>query len=621
MNAERSRFAGMGKMIVTGPKIRFTALNDPAVAVEFGATPFFIGRNKDCEFRLDDRYVSRRQARVAFTRGAFVVENLGRNPLKVNDRPETAYVLQEGDILRVGLSQFVVTVTIDELSPSSEHEDDPRVPIRAEDPLEGAEPPQLTQKVSRPGADGTSEPEATTLSPVLTRLKLGPRLVLVGASQRMELYPLTVSRITIGRVSQCGIRLEGETVSRIHAAVEKRSDGFYAVSLSTTNPMLINDRVAKEERIYNGDNLQIGNHVFTFVSDREEDVRPAEERVVIKERGPSRMVLGVVAVLLVAMGWVLADHFVVRPWRVQAHLYDAENLIRQGAHEQAVSSLKQLLADRLNREQAERARQLMAESVLARARAFADEKRLLAAQELLVEHLADYGVGAVAKPLRRLLDRIRYDLGWYFEENKDFKRAMQEYLAVGSNSPLYDQAQRAVSRLWLDYQQTRLKQSSRSSSVTELLRRAEEHFSQRRYLVPATNNAYNLYRAVLAIEPQNTIALERVEHMKIFYRTEGDKHFDLKQCDRSLMFYQRYLLIDPGSDEVKDRIDRCQRPTGGIEDRREPAPSPKSTAAREQGAEQERIRRALADSGVHSEWIIQYLFEGKGTAEETETPW
>lgn len=607
--------------MASAASIRFVARDDPARVVELGPEPFTIGRRAECEWRLSDRAVSRRHASVYHTRRGFVIENMGRNPLKINGTPVAEQVLQDGDIVQIGAAEFIVHVRADQVpmaDPSGE------IHRRTRDEEQSPDNPYAGEAEAnrrRAVAPRTSAAAATTLAPVLTQRRLGPRLIHVGGPEPMTPYPLTAARVAIGRGGQCGIRVEGNTVSRAHAAIEKRSDGFYAVSLSTTNPMLVNHHVAKEARIYNGDNVQIGDHVFTFVSDRRQDARPGRHHVVVKERGPPKPVVGVAAILLILMGWVLIEHFVINPWRTKAQLDEAESLIDKGFHEQARSSLQDILGGKISARYAERGNWLMAQSVMSQAQALATSEKLTAAKQLLVAHLADYGAGAAAAPVWGLLDLVHYDLGVHLEANRDPKRAMREYLAVRTDSPLYDQAQAAVSRLWLNYQQAGLGRSPSSGDVESLLRKAEEHFAGRRYLIPAYDNAYNLYRAVLRMDPQNTIALSRIEHMMRFYRTRGDSHFDLEQWSQCHRYYQRYLLIDPGSSDVQRRLAQCHRNVVARASSPPVVAPSQLPSVDDPSTEQEKIRRALEDSGVQSDWILRYLFEGERGSAEADVPW
>jgi diguanylate cyclase (GGDEF)-like protein len=63
-----------------------------------------LGRGEDCDIRLQDHSVSRRHARIEPTaEGYFVHDQQSTNGTFVNDRQlETAWLLQDGDYLRVG---------------------------------------------------------------------------------------------------------------------------------------------------------------------------------------------------------------------------------------------------------------------------------------------------------------------------------------------------------------------------------------------------------------------------------------------------------------------------------------------------------------------------------------
>lgn len=607
--------------MASAARVTFVARDASASAVELGPEPFTIGRMAECELRLSDRSVSRRHARVYHTRQGFVIENVGRNPLKINGAPVADQVLQDGDIVQIGASEFVVHVQTDQVLTRDAAGGIHRGMAGAEQLPDNTCPGEAEGDRFRVALPHTSAVHATTLAPVLTERRLGPRLIHSGGSEPMAFYPLTAARVAIGRGGQCGIRVTGDTVSRAHAAIEKRNDGFYAISLSMTNPMLVNHHVAKEARIYNGDNVQIGDHVFTFVSDRKQDARPAQQNVVFKERGPPKTVVGVSAILLFAMSWVLLDHFLITPWQTNVQLDEAEGLIEKGFHEQARSSLEDLIGAKISAQHAKRGRWLMAQSVMAQAKLLASREKLPAAKQLLAAHLADHGAGETAEPVWRLLDLVRYDLGVHLEAKQDPKSAMREYLAVSTDSPLYDDAQAAVSRLWLNYQQAGLRQSPSSANLESLLRRADDHFGRRRYLIPAHDNAYNLYRAVLRIDPQNSIALSRIEHIKRFYRTRGDAYFDRKQWSQCLTYYQRYLLIEPDSNDVQRRLAQCHRNELEKASSRPPIAHSQRPAGGDPSAEQEKIRRALEDSGVQSDWILRYLFEGEEGSAEADVPW
>lgn len=71
---------------------------------------------------------------------------------------------------------------------------------------------------------------------------------------------IVVPYIELGRASSCAVRFHpaDATVSRKHAAIERRKDQVYLISLSQTNPTLINGRpVEKEWPLHPGDVIQL----------------------------------------------------------------------------------------------------------------------------------------------------------------------------------------------------------------------------------------------------------------------------------------------------------------------------------------------------------------------------
>lgn len=86
--------------------------------VVFGVGGGTVGRAPDNDWVLPDsqRYVSSRHARIQFRQGDFVLRDLSTNGIFVNDREkgigrQSDYVLKDGDLVRIG--EYEVLVTID----------------------------------------------------------------------------------------------------------------------------------------------------------------------------------------------------------------------------------------------------------------------------------------------------------------------------------------------------------------------------------------------------------------------------------------------------------------------------------------------------------------------------
>jgi two-component system, cell cycle response regulator len=81
------------------------------------------------------------------------------------------------------------------------------------------------------------------------------------------LIDLPDHRYMIGRSSECHLTLgEDQAVSRQHAYVERRPDGFVVVDLGSTNGTYVNDEPINDRKLATGDLIRIGSHIFKYLS-------------------------------------------------------------------------------------------------------------------------------------------------------------------------------------------------------------------------------------------------------------------------------------------------------------------------------------------------------------------
>jgi pSer/pThr/pTyr-binding forkhead associated (FHA) protein/tetratricopeptide (TPR) repeat protein len=555
---------------------RLIQKNNPKRRIEMRKESFLVGRSQACDLVLPEASVSRVQAKVSFENGRHFIRNLGRNALRVNGRTTAGNFLKPGDEITFGKISFLYQAG--------------------------------TAPVVEPGPE-----DQTILAADIADTPPERRLVCTAPSGLAEAYRLSRPKTVIGRSEEADIVLKDPSISRYHCVVEEREGACHIRNISSSNPLTINQEPVTEKRLYSGDQLKIGAWSVSFISSRRDDTRPVEPA---HGRRPMRRRWVLLLLSAAAVGYAVHGQLFV-PWLDHHTLNGISEQMDAGEFDGARRRLLDFLEKGPSLENGAAAKRLLSFAVVEAAAQEARSGNLEKAAAFLREHLADHGAGKEAAPVWDQLNRYRMQIGQRLEADADYQRALSHYSAVAEDSPFFPEAQKAIHRLWLDYQKTELHQQT----VAQLLKEAEAHFVAKRYLTPVHQNAYSIFQAVLALEPQNETALKRIEQIRAYYRTEGEAHFKTGNWPKALAYLERYTLIDPDAVDIREKITACHRKLTEPQPSRAPAAPVRQPPAPAETEEQEKVRQLLKESGAQSSWIMKYLFDESPRENDSETPW
>jgi pSer/pThr/pTyr-binding forkhead associated (FHA) protein len=118
------------------------------------------------------------------------------------------------------------------------------------------EPGQSTISFTPGTDDGDSDLADVTVEGAAIVVRLGGRPI--------ETFGVEEETITVGRSPDCDVFLDDVTVSRVHAILEKRDDGFYVEDQNSLNGTFLNRRRVDKARLRDTDEMQIGKYRLTF---------------------------------------------------------------------------------------------------------------------------------------------------------------------------------------------------------------------------------------------------------------------------------------------------------------------------------------------------------------------
>jgi pSer/pThr/pTyr-binding forkhead associated (FHA) protein len=210
-----------------------------------------IGRDAGCDVVVPRNEVSRRHAELAATEDGYVVRDTSSNGVYVNgERIQGSHRLSRADVIRVGGEEFrFYADVLNPTPPSGSISTKEGVVLRSESPTPSLANTLFNQKV----VDTPREALAT-----LEVLNEGP-------SKGIR-YAIRTPLAQVGRGANNEVRLTDESVSEIHATLERRDDGWYVVDMNSTNGTYVGgSRIAGERRLDGTPDVRFGGVKLRFV--------------------------------------------------------------------------------------------------------------------------------------------------------------------------------------------------------------------------------------------------------------------------------------------------------------------------------------------------------------------
>ena len=210
-----------------------------------------IGRDAGCDVVVPRNEVSRRHAELAPTEDGYVVRDTSSNGVFVNgEKIQGSHRLARADVIRVGGEEFrfyadVLTPTPPSGTPGTKE----GVVLRSDLPTPSLANTLFNQRLVEP----SQQPLAT-----LEVLNEGP-------SKGIR-YAIRTPLAQVGRGANNDVRLTDESVSEVHAKLERRDDGWYAVDMNSTNGTYVGgSRVTGERRLDGVPDVRFGGVKLRFI--------------------------------------------------------------------------------------------------------------------------------------------------------------------------------------------------------------------------------------------------------------------------------------------------------------------------------------------------------------------
>jgi pSer/pThr/pTyr-binding forkhead associated (FHA) protein len=224
------------------------------------------GRLADCDVVVAGRGVSREHAELVREGGAWTIRDLGSsNGTFVNDQRVESQRLHPGDLLGIGPEVTVALLEPGAAPPAAAPPTATRAPVRHAPPA--ARAPELDDPADEPSRRSRRPREARSPKPAgagsgasnwwtHTTWRLEPR------DPGGEMLVIRDDSTTVGRDPAAGFTIDDESVSRMHARLDRSGDALFVTDLKSRNGVHVNDASVLREALHPGDSLVFGDAAY-----------------------------------------------------------------------------------------------------------------------------------------------------------------------------------------------------------------------------------------------------------------------------------------------------------------------------------------------------------------------
>lgn len=211
-----------------------------------------IGRDPGCDVVLGIPGVSRRHADIVPGSLGYLIKDSSMNGIYVNGaRVSQARWLGVGDVIRIGTEEFRFDADVDRSTPGTAQLG--ATGFVASLPPRPAAPSPHTPLPSLRMEDGA-----------LAMLEL-----MNGGALRGRRVPITKSLVRVGRGPHNDVVVPDESVSGLHATLERRAEEWFILDASSRNGTFVrSERIEKETKLQGPTVLQFGNVQAMFIPRR-----------------------------------------------------------------------------------------------------------------------------------------------------------------------------------------------------------------------------------------------------------------------------------------------------------------------------------------------------------------